>query len=101
MSTIHVARPHRLGLDAARAEVERIAARVRDEYGAEYHWEGDVLHFNRSGIGGLLALTEDSMDLWINLGLLSSMKAQIEARLTDKIDEVLARYDIENPVTEG
>ncbi|MFP4061977.1 MAG: polyhydroxyalkanoic acid system family protein [Halochromatium sp.] len=101
MSTIHVARPHRLGLDAARAEIERIATRVRDEYGADYHWEGDVLHFNRSGIGGLLALADDSMDLRIDLGLLSPMKAQIEARLTDKIDEVLARYAAETAVTES
>ncbi len=98
MSKIHVARPHRLGLEAARAEIERIAARVHDEYGAEYHWDGDVLHVSRSGIGGMIAVADDSMDLWIDLGLLlSPMKAEIEDRLTRKIDEMLARYDVENP----
>ncbi|MBK5930158.1 hypothetical protein CCR82_06365 [Halochromatium salexigens] len=100
MSKIHVARPHRLGLTAARAEVERIAARVRDEYGAEYHWQGDVLHFKRAGIGaGLIALADDSMDLWIDLGLLlSPMKAEIEERLTRKIDETLAGYEADHPL---
>ncbi|MEA3639237.1 MAG: polyhydroxyalkanoic acid system family protein [Lamprobacter sp.] len=93
MSKIHVARPHHLGLEAARAEVERIAARVRDEYGADYHWHGDVLHFKRSGLSGQIAVAEDGMDLSIQLGLLlSAMRGQIEARLTRKIDEVLARY---------
>lgn len=103
MSKIHVARTHRLGLDVARAEIERIAARVRDEYGAEYHWEGDVLHFKRAGIGGgLLAVADDSMDLWIDLGLLlSPMKVEIEERLTRKIDETLARYHADHTLIES
>jgi len=97
MSKIHVAREHHLGLDAARAEVERIAARVRDEYGAEYEWDGDVLHFKRTGISGEIAVAEDSMDLRIKLGLLlTPMKPQIEERLTRKIDEALARYQTQN-----
>jgi putative polyhydroxyalkanoate system protein len=100
MSHIHVARPHHLGLDAARAEVERIAARVRDEYGADYHWDGDVLHFKRSGISGRIAVADDSMDLTIKLGiLLTAMKGQIEDRLTRKIDEALARYEPKPPRT--
>jgi putative polyhydroxyalkanoate system protein len=99
MSNIHVARPHHLGLEAARAEVERIAARVRDEYGAEYHWDGDVLHFKRSGISGRLAVEHDSMDLNIKLGLvLSAMKGQIEDRITRKIDDALTRYDPKPPM---
>lgn len=94
MSKIHVARPHHLGLEAARAELERIAARVRDEYGAEYHWDGDVLYFKRSGISGQIVVADDSMDLTIKLGLLlTAMKGQIEDRLTHKIDEALARYE--------
>ncbi|NBC49298.1 MAG: polyhydroxyalkanoic acid synthase [Gammaproteobacteria bacterium] len=97
MSKIHVARAHHLGLDAARAEVERIAARVRDEYGAEYQWEGDVLHFKRAGISGAIAVADDSMDLTIRLGLLlTPMKPQIEERLTRKIDEALARYQAQH-----
>ncbi|NEX18338.1 MAG: polyhydroxyalkanoic acid system protein [Halochromatium sp.] len=98
MSYIHVARPHHLGLEAARAEVERIAARVRDEYNAEYHWDGDVLYFKRSGISGQIAVADRSMDLTIKLGiLLTAMKGQIEERLTRKIDEALARYEPKPP----
>jgi putative polyhydroxyalkanoate system protein len=94
MSYIRVARAHHLGLEAARAEVERIATRVRDEYGAEYHWRGNVLHFRRAGISGQIAIADNSMDLTVKLGLLlSAMKGQIEDRLTHKIDEALARYE--------
>ena len=94
MSKIHLARAHHLGLNAARAEVERIAARVRDEYGAEYHWSDDILYFKRSGLSGQIAVTETSMALTIRLGLLlSPMKRQIEERLTRKVDEALARYE--------
>jgi putative polyhydroxyalkanoate system protein len=101
MSKIHVARAHHLGLDAARAEVERIAARVRDEYGADYHWDGDVLHFRRAGISGKIAVAAEAMDLTVKLGLfLSPMKAQIEDRLTRKIDETLARYQAQDAAAE-
>lgn len=94
MSKIHVTREHHLGLEAARAEVERIANRVRDEYGAKYHWDGDVLHFKRSGIAGQIAVGGESMDLVIRLGLLlTPMRAQIEQRIVVKIDEALARYE--------
>ena len=93
MSKIHVVRAHRLGLPAARAEIERIAARVRDEYGAQYHWNADTLHFKRSGLSGRIAVDEASIDLTIKLGLLlTPMKSQIEDRLTRKTDEALVRY---------
>lgn len=93
MSKIHVARQHQLGLETARTEVARIAARVQAKYGADYFWRGDVLHFQRSGVRGRIAIAADRMDLTVDLGLLlSAMKPQIEARLTRKIDEALAAY---------
>ena len=46
MSKIHIIRSHQLGLEAARVEVERIAQRVQEEFGAAYAWDGDTLRFS-------------------------------------------------------
>ncbi|KAA6186927.1 polyhydroxyalkanoic acid system protein [Thiohalocapsa marina] len=96
MSNIRVTREHRLGLELARQEVERIAQRVHADFGAEYAWEGDTLSFARTGISGLITVTDDCLELDIKLGfLLSALRGQIEHGIVSKIDERLARYDSE------
>lgn len=91
MSKIRVIRRHNLGMACARAEVERIARRVQEDYGADYAWDGDTLHFSRSGVQGRIAITDNSLDLNLKLGLLfRAMKTQIEQRLIAKIDRHLA-----------
>ncbi|MGD8207049.1 MAG: polyhydroxyalkanoic acid system family protein [Thiohalocapsa sp.] len=98
MSKIHVTRSHNLGLARARDEVEQIAQRVQEEIGAHYAWEGDTLHFSRSGVDGHITVTEDSLDLRIKLGLLlAAMKGHIEERIIAKVDEHLARHAGEPP----
>jgi putative polyhydroxyalkanoate system protein len=93
MSKIHITRNHRLGLDGARIEVERIAKRVREDFGADYAWDGDTLRFSRSGVSGHISITADSLELIIKLGLLlSAMQGQIERKLVTKIDQRLARH---------
>ncbi len=93
MSKIHISRNHRLGLDAARVEVERIAQRVQEDYGADYAWDGDTLRFSRSGVSGYISITADGLKLVIKLGLLlSAMQGQIERKLATKIDQRLARH---------
>jgi putative polyhydroxyalkanoate system protein len=94
MSEIHIVRQHQLGLETARAEVERIAQRIQEEHEASYEWDGDVLNFKRSGVNGTIEVQPDSIDLKIKLGLLlSAFKGQLEERLTEKIDEALAQYE--------
>ncbi|MGB5736917.1 MAG: polyhydroxyalkanoic acid system family protein [Thiohalocapsa sp.] len=94
MSKIHVTRNHALGLEAARVEVERIAQRIQDEFGADYVWDGDTLRFSRSGVSGHISVTATSLELIIQLGLLlSAMKGQIEQKIVTKIDQKLARLD--------
>jgi len=93
MSKIHITRNHTLGLDAARVEVDRIAQRVREDFGADYAWDGDTLRFSRSGVSGHISITADSLELIIKLGLLlSAMQGQIERKLVTKIDQRLARH---------
>jgi len=93
MSKIEITRRHNLGIEAARTEVERIAQRARDDFGARFAWYGDTLRFSRSGVQGEIAITGESLDLSIKLSLLlSAMKGQIEERIVAKIDRNLARH---------
>jgi|GEM_PF-51827 len=93
MSKIKITRSHCLGIEGARAEAERIARRMQDEYGASYAWDGDTMRFSGSGVRGTIAITDNKLDLTIWLGLLlTAMKAKIEQRLVAKIDRHLARH---------
>lgn len=92
MTTIRVSRCHPLGLAAARAEVDRIAQRVRDVHGAQFAWHGDMLVFRYTGVAGQIRVGPTRIDLDLRLGiLLAPMRARIEARLVEKIDRALAR----------
>lgn len=98
MSIIRVTRDHHLGLDAAREEVELIAKRVEEEFGAEYNWDGDSLYFSRPGVSGHIEVTAETFDLTIKLGLLmSAMHRQIEDKIVAKIDEALVKRGIGGP----
>ncbi|MGB5834228.1 MAG: polyhydroxyalkanoic acid system family protein, partial [Thiohalocapsa sp.] len=93
MSKIQVRRTHNLGVAGARTEVERIARRVQDDYGADCAWHGDTLWFSRSGVNGQITVSDTDLDLTIKLGLLySAMKGQIEDRIVAKLDQNLARH---------
>jgi putative polyhydroxyalkanoate system protein len=92
MAKIHVTREHGLGVEAARAEIERIAQRVQEEFGADYCWQDDTLEFSRSGVSGYITVSDDTIDLTIKLGLLlAPMKHQIEERIVAKIDRAIER----------
>jgi putative polyhydroxyalkanoate system protein len=91
MSIIHIVRHHSLSVEEARCEVERIAQRVDDEFGAEYGWDGDTLCFSRSGVSGRITVTDQTLDLRVKLGLLlTAVKGQIEQKIAEKVDETLA-----------
>ncbi|MCG6942114.1 MAG: polyhydroxyalkanoic acid system family protein [Thiohalocapsa sp.] len=91
MSIIHIVRTHTLSLADAKTEVERIAQRIESDYGAEYEWEGDTLCFARTGVSGQITVSDNSLDLTIQLGLLlSAIAGQIEQQIAAKVDETLA-----------
>jgi putative polyhydroxyalkanoate system protein len=102
MSKIHIVRRHTLSLNDAKAEVERIAKRMEDEFGADYAWDGDTLCFARSGVSGHIIVTGDALDLTVRLGLLlSAMKGQIEQQIAAKVDETLAARGAVPPIEDA
>jgi putative polyhydroxyalkanoate system protein len=88
MSTIEIEHAHSLAPDAARRAVEDVAIRLGQKFGMDYRWEGDVLHFRRSGVDGHIALGPGSLRVRAKLGLLlAAMRGPIEQEIRRVLDE--------------
>lgn len=91
MSEIHYVRKHSLSI----AEAKKMAQKAADELAAEYDltsdWEGDTLHFKRSGIDGFMAVSREQVELKVKLGfLLRPFKAKFEEHIERNLDRALA-----------
>jgi putative polyhydroxyalkanoate system protein len=90
MSTIEIHHAHSLSPDQARQAVEDFAIKLGQRFGLDYRWEGDVLHFKRSGVDGHIALLPGALQVNATLGLLfSAMKAPIEQEMRRVLGERL------------
>ena len=88
MSTIDIEHGHSLAPDAARRAVEDVAIRLEQKFGMDYRWEGDVMHFRRSGVDGHITLGASRLRVIAKLGLLlSAMRGPIEQEIRRVLDE--------------
>jgi putative polyhydroxyalkanoate system protein len=89
VADIEVRRGHHLGIDRARRAADRLVADLGRKYGLHGDWRGDVLHFERPGVSGFLALEDSALHLSISLGLvLKTMKHSIERAVLDEVDRL-------------
>ncbi len=91
MSEIKHRRTHHLPLK----EAKKIAQQAADDLGREYdlvsQWEGDTLHFQRSGVDGHMHVTASYIDLNVKLGfLLRPFKSAFEHHIERNLDTLLA-----------
>jgi putative polyhydroxyalkanoate system protein len=90
MPSIDIQRPHGLGRERARAIVEQVAERMRQKFGVETRWDGDTLHFSRSGVDGTMAVDDATVRVNARLGLLlAPLKPMIEDEIGRKLDQYL------------
>ena len=91
MPTIRIVRPHHLPHDEVRADVEELAAELKEKLRADFHWEGETLCFSRTGASGRIDVSKDSITVEIKLSVaLSPLKARVEKTVTDYLDAKLA-----------
>ena len=91
MPTISVRRQHALGLAKARDLAQSIARRLKDDYGGSFGWQADVLHFERTGASGSVAVTKDDFRVHVDLDLLlSPLRSRIEREIVKFCDEHFA-----------
>lgn len=88
MASIDIQHAHALPDAQARMEVEAFARRLAEKFGLDWHWDGEVMHFNRSGVDGRIALGPGQLRVHAKLGmLLSAMKGPIEAEIRRALSE--------------
>ncbi|HEX4857680.1 MAG TPA: polyhydroxyalkanoic acid system family protein [Usitatibacteraceae bacterium] len=91
MADISIKRAHHLGLQGAREAADTMAGRLAEKFDLSGDWQGDVLHFRRSGVQGSLAVSDHDMKLEVTLGfMLKMMKGPIEAAVHEQLEKVLA-----------
>jgi putative polyhydroxyalkanoate system protein len=92
MTNIHLKRNHNLDRDDARAKVEELAESLKDKLGAEYHWDGDTLRFQRTGASGFIDVSREGVvEVDVKLGLvLRPMKGVIEKSISEGFETALA-----------
>lgn len=82
MSNIDISHDHSLSMKKARVVAEDLAEQLAQKYDLNYEWEGDSLHFHRTGVNGNIDVTKNSIDIRAKLGwLLIAMKGIIEAEI--------------------
>lgn len=85
---IDITRRHALGADEARRVVEHLAASLQHKFGVTPSWQGDTLHFARSGVDGFIDASADTVHVQARLGmLLAPMRATVETEIQRKLDE--------------
>lgn len=88
MPAIDIHHEHSLPHAKARKAVEQVAIKLGEKFGLDYRWEGDTLHFVRSGVDGRIALAPEQLHVTAKLGfLLSALQAPIEAEIRRVLKE--------------
>lgn len=88
MSGIDIRHSHSLPHAKARKAVEEVAKKLAERFDVEYGWEGDDLHFSRSGVDGKIALKPKELHVTAKLGfLVSAFKGPIEHEIRRVLDE--------------
>jgi putative polyhydroxyalkanoate system protein len=90
MADIVMHRTHHHGLKGARTAAEKMAKKLDEKFDLTSEWEGNTLHFHRSGVNGHLVVTDHDMNLNVTLGfMLKLMKGPIEKAIHEQLEDVL------------
>lgn len=88
MASIDIRHTHALTPAKARKAIEDVAKKLQERFEVETWWEGDLMHFKRSGVDGHIALQPHQLHVSAQLGfLLGTMKGAIESEIRKVLDE--------------
>ena len=90
MPDIRIVRIHSLSLIRARAAAQAAADDLAQRYDLTIVWQGDTLHFRRSGVQGRIEVSHSQIALELNLGLLlKGFRGSIEQSIGKHLDALL------------
>jgi putative polyhydroxyalkanoate system protein len=88
VAKIDIRRKHGRSLKAAKAAVQKTADAIGRKFAITSTWEGDTLHFQRSGVDGHIHITKTEVHVFADLGfVLGMMKPMIESEIEKQLDE--------------
>lgn len=88
MAGIDIRHPHSMPMARARKAVEDVARKLGDRFDMEWGWDGDTMHFSRSGVDGRIALEPKQLHVTARLGfLLSALQGTVENEIRRVLDE--------------
>jgi putative polyhydroxyalkanoate system protein len=88
MPSIDIKRNHSRPLPEAKKSIERVAEHIAEKFDIRWGWEGNSLHFQRSGVDGYIKVTAKQVHVVAQLGfLLSMLKAPVEKEINRYLDE--------------
>ncbi|MDC8013079.1 polyhydroxyalkanoic acid system family protein [Tahibacter soli] len=88
MPSIDIRHAHKKPLKEAKEKVTDVAKEIAKKFDLTYGWEGNVLHFERSGVNGKIALAKNEVHVTAELGfLLSMLKPAVESEIRKRLDQ--------------
>ena len=85
-----IRREHSLGTTEARRRVDEIAADMGNRLNLSSEWRGDDLQVKGTGVTGTISVSEDAVELRIELGFaLILMESSIRAAIEQAMDKHL------------
>lgn len=88
MPSIDITRHHSQPLADAKKKVDRVADHIAKKFQVVTEWQGNTLHFSRSGVDGQIAVTSKLIKVTANLGfLLSMLRDPVEREINRYLDE--------------
>ncbi len=88
MSSIDIKKNHSLSLDDAQKIADDLAQDLAEKFSVVYHWDGDVLNFERTGVDGDITVNQDMVHVRAKLGFfLSYLKPAVEREIERYLDQ--------------
>lgn len=87
MSTIQITRKHKKNHADAKAAVNRVAKAIAKKFDVTHGWDGDTLHFERTGVHGSITLEKGKVTVFAKLGLLLfAIRGPVEEAVHEYLD---------------
>jgi putative polyhydroxyalkanoate system protein len=91
MADVKLTRQHGMSLAQAKKVAQKAADDMAKEYDVESQWDGDTLHFQRSGVKGFLEVDATTMNVEVTLGFLfKPFAAKFRDTMSANFDKLLA-----------
>jgi putative polyhydroxyalkanoate system protein len=85
VSSIDIQATHKLGHAEAVRAAEELSRDLAEKFAIAYHWEGEVIHFERPGIHGRIRVQDSKLAVEAHLGMMLAL-------LKDSIEREIVRY---------